>query len=231
MEAALSGLQLHALIRRACGAHVPIGAVLQGTQCVHTRQLHLVPHLVVALRERLRLHVAGKYTATTLVDVHHRVTARRAEEVSHVVAAQQPHARLAHQQHVEAVVHLRTRLHRILAPADVASLATYLHLLRAVAVGQYLHLHLHVSLVTVTSVYIHICFFTFFTFLHFNQILMFDRRRICRVSLAATSTMSLPLILPNTLPAFTPPAPPAISPVSTSVFTIGCILPLAMAKS
>ena len=28
METALAGLQLHALIRRACGAHVPIGAVL-----------------------------------------------------------------------------------------------------------------------------------------------------------------------------------------------------------
>ena len=154
-ECALVGVCLHPCVGGASGADVAVVGVLQRGEAVDAGQFDFVQFLVVILRESLRLDEAGEVAFIIHEDVDHRLPAGVAEEVGHVVTAEQPDARLVAEQHVEGVVHLGGDFHGVVGEEQSVLLLADFLLGGAVVLGHDQHGHLLVLLVVERSMNVH----------------------------------------------------------------------------
>ena len=140
-EGALRGGGAHVLIDDACRPYVGVLGILQRGEDVYAGQLQLVVELVVILRVGLRVNESCEHALLALVDVHHGITARRAEQLRNEGAGEQTDGRTGAEQVVKGIIDTALYLHRVISEKHAAAVGAYLHRRGTAAAGDNVHCH------------------------------------------------------------------------------------------
>ena len=137
----LCGGGAHVLVDDTRGSDVGILGILQRGEDVYAGQLQLVVELVVILRVGLRVNESCEHALLALVDVHHGITARRAEQLRDEVAGEQAYGGAGAEQMVKGVIDAALYAHRVVGEKHAAAVGAYLHRRGTAATGDNVHCH------------------------------------------------------------------------------------------